>query len=61
MSGVGKWKGRASIPGRRTSVSKGTEVGMSRACVGDRKEAGLCWVAVEDSGSQQDAQSMKGI
>lgn len=50
--GVGKGKGRASIPGRRKSTSEGTEVGMCRACLGGRKEAGLCWVAVEDTVSQ---------
>ena len=40
--GVAKGKGKTSIPGGRNGASKGTELGMSRACLGDKKEAGLC-------------------
>lgn len=32
-------------------MSKGTEIGLSRACLGDRKEE-LCWVTVEETFSQ---------
>lgn len=42
--GVGKGKGRASIPGRRKSTSKGTEVGMCRACLEGRKEDCVGWL-----------------
>ena len=58
--GVGKVKRRASIPGRKNTVSKGTKVGMSGACLGDRKEARLCWVAVDNTISQLRGSEQEG-
>lgn len=58
--GVGKCKGRARMPGRRSRVSKGTEGDMSRVCLADNEKAGRCQVAVEDTVSQRRGSEHEG-